>query len=399
MNLNQTSRFLLTICLATSSLLAQSAAVSQISGTIRDSGGLVIPGAQVTVTQTSTGLSRSASTGGEGNYTLTSLPVGPYKITVTKDGFNSYIQEGIVLQVGSNPLIDATLKPGSINQQIIVEADASMVETHTSGVGQVVDQERVVDLPLNGRNALQLVFLAGAATTGDAGLNSSKNYPILQISVAGGSSSGIAFMLDGANHNDPYTNYAQPIPFPDALQEFKVETSALPAQYGYHAAAAVNAVTKSGGNSFHGDAFEFFRNGDLNARNFFAPIRDSLKRNQFGGTAGGPVRKNKLFFFLGYQGTTQRSNPTTGVAFVPTQSMLVGDFTAYASPACNGGRQVTLKAPFVNNQISPSLFSAPAVKLATYLPAPISQCGQVQFGSITNQDENLALARVDYQLS
>ena len=170
MNLNLPSRFLLAICLATSSLLAQSAAVSQISGTIRDSGGLVIPGAQVTVTQTSTGLSRSASTGAEGNYTLTSLPVGPYKITVTKDGFNSYIQEGIVLQVGSNPLIDATLKLGSINQQIIVEADASMVETHTSGVGQVVDQERVVDLPLNGRNALQLVFLAGAATTGDAGL-------------------------------------------------------------------------------------------------------------------------------------------------------------------------------------------------------------------------------------
>ena len=274
-----------------------------------------------------------------------------------------------------------------------------MVETHSSGVGQVVDQERVVDLPLNGRNALQLVFLAGAATTGDAGLNSSKNYPTLQISVAGGSSSGIAFMLDGANHNDPYTNYAQPIPFPDALQEFKVETSALPAQYGYHAAAAVNMVTKSGSNSFNGDAFEFFRNGDLNARNFFAPTRDSLKRNQFGGTIGGPVKKNKLFFFLGYQGTTQRSNPSTGVAFAPTAAMLTGNFTDYASPGCNGNRQITLKAPFVNNQIAPSLFSAPALKLASYLPTTNSPCGQVQFGSVTNQNENLALARADYHLN
>lgn len=399
MALNRIQRFFLVCCLGAGSVFAQSAAVSQISGTVRDSTGAVIPNAQVTITQISTGMTRSVQTGPEGDYTILSLPVGPYRITITKEGFSSYVQEGVVLQVASNPVIDASLSVGSINQQVSVESNAAMVESHSSGVGQVVDQERVVDLPLNGRDALQLVYLAGAATTGDAGLNSTKNYPTLTISVAGGSSSGIAFMLDGASHNDPYTAYAQPIPFPDALQEFKVETSALQAQYGYHAAAVVNAVTKSGSNSFNGDAFEFLRNGDLNARNFFAPIRDSLKRNQFGGTFGGPIRKNKLFFFLGYQGTTQRSNPTTGVAFVPTARMLTGDFTAYASPGCNGGRQITLKAPFVNNQISPSLFSPPAVKLASYLPTPINDCGEVQYGSVTNENENLALARIDYQLS
>ena len=356
--------------------------------------------AQVTATQTSTGMIRSGCRQGpRSDYTILSLPVGPYKITVTKNGFSSYVQDGIVLQVASNPVIDASLTVGAVSQQVSVESNAAMVETHSSGVGQVVDQERVVDLPLNGRNALQLVFLAGAATTGDAGLNSTKNYPTLTISVAGGSSSGVTFMLDGANHNDPYTAYAQPIPFPDALQEFKVETSALQAQYGYHAAAVVNAVTKSGGNSFNGDAFEFLRNGDLNARNFFAPTRDSLKRNEFGGTFGGPILKNKLFFFLGYQGTTQRSNPTTGIAFVPTAQMLSGDFTAYAGPSCNGGRQITLKAPFVNNSIAPSLFSAPAVKLSSYLPTPINNCGQVQYGSVTNQNESLGLGRIDYQLS
>ena len=150
----------------------------------------------------------------------------------------------------------------------------------------------MVDLPLNGRNATQLIFVAGAATVAEGGLNTNKNYPTVTISVAGGLSSSVTYLLDGATHNDPFDNLNQPIPFPDALQEFKVETSALPAQYGYHAAAAVNAVTKSGSNEFHGDAFEFLRNGDLNARNFFAASRDTLKRNQYGGTFGGPIKRN-----------------------------------------------------------------------------------------------------------
>src|SRR5262249_7462429 len=144
--------------------------------------------------------------------------------------------------------------------------------------------------------------------------------------------------------------------FPDALQEFKVETSATPAQYGDHAAATVNAVTKAGTNEFHGNMFEFARNGVFNARNFFAPRRDTLKRNQFGGVVGGPITKDKLFFFGGYQGTLLRSDPPTSIAYVPTSAMLAGDFSAVASPVCNGGRQITLAAAqgFVNNQISPA---------------------------------------------
>ena len=223
-------------------------------------------------------------------------------------------------KVDSNPVIDATLQVGTVSQQVLVEADASMVETHSTGVGQVVDQQRVVQLPLNGRNPTQLIFLAGAATAGQATtLNSNKNYPTIAISVAGGQSNGgVSYLLDGAMHNDPFNNLNQPLPFPDALQEFKVETSALPAQYGYHSAAAVNAVTKSGGNEFHGDAFEFLRNGDFNARNFFATSRDSLKRNQFGGTFGGPIRRNKLFFFAGYQATIQnRIQPQVSASFPP----------------------------------------------------------------------------------
>src|SRR5436853_2306502 len=131
---------------------------------------------------------------------------------------------------------------------------------------------------------------------GDALNSGSRNYPTQIISIAGGLSTGATFLLDGGTHNDPYNNLNMPFPFPDALQEFKVETSALPAQYGQHAYAAVNAVTKSGTNQFHGDLFEFLRNGRLNARNFFATQRDNLKRNQYGGTLGGPVLKDKLFF-------------------------------------------------------------------------------------------------------
>src|SRR5215470_20151810 len=153
-----------------------------------------------------------------------------------------------------------------------------------------MENQRVLELPLNGRQATDLIYLSGMATqVNGAGLNSGvRNYPTQDISVAGGLSNGLTYSLDGATHNDPFNNLNLPLPFPDALQEFKVETSALPAQYGHHSAGAVNVVTKSGGNEFHGDAFEFLRNGYFNARDAFAPVRDALKRNQYGGTFGGP---------------------------------------------------------------------------------------------------------------
>src|SRR5919197_4650343 len=138
---------------------------------------------------------------------------------------------------------------------------------------------------------------------------------------------GLTYLLDGASHNDPFNNLNLPLPFPDALQEFKLETSGLSAQYGQHSAGTVNAVTKSGTNDFHGDLFEFVRNGALNARNAFARERDTLKRNQFGGTLGGPVVKDKLFFFGGYQRTSLRSDGVQNTAFIPTPAALRGDFT------------------------------------------------------------------------
>src|ERR1017187_10419819 len=250
--------FLLCIC---ATAWAQGS-TAQINGSVKDSTGLVVAGADVKATQTATGAVRTATSGSDGTFTLPDLPIGPWTLEIGKEGFSKYVQSGIILQVDSNPSIDASLKVGSVTERVQVTADAAMVETHSTGVGQVIDQERVVDLPLNGRNDLMLVFLGGAATTAPPGnLNSTKNYPTVVISVAGGLANGITFLLDGSTHNDPFSNQAMPFPFPDAMQEFKVETSALPAQYGQHASAAVNAVTKSGTNAFHGDIFEFLRNG------------------------------------------------------------------------------------------------------------------------------------------
>ncbi|MEK7833908.1 MAG: TonB-dependent receptor [Acidobacteriota bacterium] len=386
--------FCLLLC---ANALAQATAGSQVSGTIQDAGKNVIAGAQVTITQTDTGLARTAVSGADGGYTLPNLPVGPYQLKVTKNGFKSFAQSGIVLQVNSNPEINVTLDVGAVTEQVNITAGVAGVETVSNGVGQVIDQQRVVELPLNGRVATELIFLSGLATSApNADLNTNKNYPTVSISVAGGLANGMTYVMDGGTHNDPFNNLNLPMPFPDALQEFKVETSALPARYGHHAASAVNVVTKSGGNQYHGDAFYFVRNYAFNARNFFATQRDSLKRNQFGGGIGGPIKTNKLFFFGGYQGKIEKSNPPTTISFAPTAAMRAGDFTAFASAACNGGTARTLAAPFVNNKLDVSRISQQALNFLKFVPTPTDQCGRLQYGIVGNNHEHQAIGKIDY---
>jgi hypothetical protein len=217
-------------------------------------------------------------------------------------------------------------------------------------------------------------------------------------SVAGGQGNGTVYLLDGGANNDFFSNVNLPAPFPDALQEFSVQTSALPAQYGLHSGAVVNLVTKSGTNGFHGDLFEFLRNGDFNARNFFASARDTLKRNQFGGVIGGPIRKDKLFFFAGFQDTQNVSTPANTIALVPNAAMLAGDFTVAASAACNS-KPVTLKAPFQNNQVPLSLFNQQALNFLKLVPVSSDPCGKIVYGIKSNNREVQALSRVDYNPS
>jgi TonB dependent receptor len=326
---------------------------------------------------------------------------------VKKEGFASYVQSGIVLQVDSAPTIDPVLKVGAVSDTVQVEAAAAMVETHSTGVGQVVNGQQVLELPLNGRQITQLITLAGGANTVAAGygqapssnnLISSKNYPNeALVSVAGGMLNGTTYLLDGGTHNDVFNNLNLPLPFPDAIQEFKVETSALPAEYGQHSGGAVNVVSKSGSNEFHGDAFEFVRNGDFNARDTFAKVGDNLKRNQFGGTVGGPIKKNKLFFFLGYQDTLIRSAPAATPAVVPTLAELSGNFQAYESQCFKTPQN--LLPPFVNNVLPLSLVSPQAVAMASHFPVGPGPCGLVTFPEVANQTENMGIAKIDYQIS
>jgi hypothetical protein len=400
------------LILPVASAWGQAISTAQITGTVTDTSGLAVPGAEAKATQTATGLVRTITSGADGTYVLTNLPVGPYQLEVKKDGFTTYVQGGIVLQVGSNPTIEVALKVGAVSEQIQVEANANLVETRNSGVGQIIDNQRVLELPLNGRQATELIYLSGIATPamnttatqpGGSGINSGiRNYPTIAIAVAGGITNGVIYTLDGGTFNDPQGNLNLPLPFPDALQEFKVQTSALPAQYGHHSSAAVNAVTMSGTNVFHGDAFEFIRNGAVNARNAFSTSVDPLKRNQFGGTFGGPIRRNKLFFFVAEQTTLQRVTPTANIGFVPTPQVLAGDFTTITSAQCNtSGRPITLPAPFVGNKISPALFATPAINIVSLsgFPKTTDPCGQVSFGLRTNNNEYNAVGRTDYQIS
>src|SRR5205814_924649 len=178
-------------------------------------------------------------------------------------------------------------------------------------------------------------------------------------------------------------------------------TSAMPAQYGFHATATVNAVTKSGSNEFHGDLFEFVRNAIFNARDAFALERDTYKLNHFGGVIGGPLKKDKLFFFGGYQRTSLRSDGVQNTAFIPTAAALTGDFTALASPACNNGVQKTLPASlgFVNNTISPGALNPVAVAIAKTFPVTNDPCGRTLYGLVANQDESLVVSKIDYQIN
>jgi hypothetical protein len=316
------------------------------------------------------------------------------------------VQTGIVLQVGATPTINAVLGVGSLEETVSVDAAAPLVDVRSAGISEVVENERIVELPLQGRQVTNLIVLAGAAVnTGDVSGQRNRRDSVA-ISVAGGLRTGVAYILDGAMHNDPYDNTNMPFPFPDALQEFSVATGGLSAQSGMHSAAAVNAVTRSGTNSFHGNAFNFLRDKHFNAADAFAPIGadgkkvdDGLVRNQYGGTIGGPIVRDKLFFFGGYQGTRARQTPASFIAFVPTPAMLAGDFTAYASPACNAGRQIALRAPFLNNRIDPALFSKAAVTVSKRLPVTQDPCGQVNYSVPLDDNDSQYVSKVDYQWS
>jgi hypothetical protein len=373
-------------------------ATAQINGTVSDATGALIPGVDVTATHTATGISRTTLTNESGTYILPNLPVGPYRMEMSLAGFRMFVQTGIILEVNSTRVVNAVLELGQVTETVEVQADAVMVETRATGVGEVITNTQILELPLVGRETQDLIALVGASAQTGQETQTSRSFPgVARFTIAGGSDRGNSYTLDGASHNETRQNLGLPLPFPDALQEFKVETSALPAQYGFRSGGAINALTKSGTNQFHGGLFWFVRNEVFNARNFFADERDPLKRNQFGGTIGGPIAKNKMFFFFGFQGTADRRSPSATNAIVPTPAMINGDFRTFASAACQG-RDISLPPPFVNNVAPASALSAAAVNMANRLPIPNDECGNTTFGVPVKNDEAHYVAKVDYQL-
>jgi hypothetical protein len=417
-------RFLLTLVVVIAFLQGRvwAQATAQIHGTVTDSSGAVIAGAQVTATNTATGVSRTVTTADTGTYVLANLQPGNYSISVTADGFTKFLQTGIVLDVAGNPEVPVVMKVGSVAQEVTVTANAQMVETQSQGFSNVMESTRIEDLPLNGRNTVDLIQLAGAAVPGGSTYNAStRSFQGSQggvgYSVAGSLTGGVTYMLDGAQHNDAFDNLNMPLPFPDGLQEFRVETSALTAQYGLHGGGTVSAVTKSGTNDWHGDAFEFVRNFALDARNPFSPkvdghtINDGLKRNQFGGVLGGPIVKNKLFVFGGIQFTrTRQSPPAAAEEFVPTAAELAGNFTTEASTACQS-HAVTLGGPFGTggagaNMVPAGELDPGAVQITNIVLAQLAKdgitpnaCGGVTYVSPVSENEYQVVARGDYHVT
>jgi len=379
---------------------------AQIHGTVQDSTGAGVPGAEIKATQTDTGTVRTVVSGTAGGYVLTNLPIGPYQLEVTKEGFTKANQTGIVLQVNADPAVDIALKVGSINEQVNVEANAALVETRSSGVGTVVETQRIVELPLNGRQVTDLVTLnGGAVQTGSSDTRLFSNRPY--ISIAGMASlplggGQVDWIMDGTSHWDFMSGTTMPIAMPDAVQEFKVETTGLAAARGNN--ASVEMVTRSGTNTLHGNLFEFIRNdGFGSAREYLASKDSTYKRHQFGGTIGGAIKKNKLFFFGGYQGTTQRASPNNSTAYFPNDAMLKGDFSVFQSAACG---RTSLGAPFVNNMIDPSQFATPSLYITNAFRQSMTkvglvpdECGQVVYNTPQYQNNHEYTFKIDYQIN
>jgi Carboxypeptidase regulatory-like domain/TonB dependent receptor len=388
-------------------LHGQAVSIASVTGRVTDSQGAVVAGAQIKMTGVETASIYNAVTNTDGIYTFPSLPIGAYMLESTVPGFQTYAQRGIVLRVNDHVQIDVIVKVGAVAERVEVTANVGLVQTQQNTISQVIDQQRIVDLPLNGRDPTELITISGASVNHSDGTNTgSKSFFSSQsISIAGSAGDATNYLLDGGDNNDSFTNVNMPIPFPDALAEFSVETSTLPARNGLHPGGVVNAVTKSGSNRWHGDVFEFIRNGDVNAINYFATKQDSLKRNQFGGTFGGRIIRDKLFFFGGYQGSYIRQDPSSSTAYVPTAAALAGDFSALDGAGCQskGVARVindpTTGLPIPNAQMGVSRFDPVSVALSKYLPQTADPCGKVAWGIPVQSNEGQFIWRVDWLIN
>src|SRR5690242_16989757 len=316
------------VLLASLSAWAQTS-TSLIQGTITDASGAPVPNARVTATLANTDTNYSTVANESGNYVIPDIRPGEYTITADAPAFKRTRRSGVVINVNQRARVDLALQVGDVQESVQVAADVTNVDTYTASINETVDSRRIADLPLNGRQALQLqALLPGVvpAAQGQAASFIALN-TYLTFSINGTRPSASLYMLDGGVNMDMYNNTPAAFPNPDAVQEFTVQSTNYTAAVGGTPGAAVTVVTKSGSNAYHGEVYEFLRNDYLNTRNFFAAGKPSLRKNQFGGNAGGPVRRNRTFFFGAYEGNRERRPVTSSSSVVPSALERQGDFS------------------------------------------------------------------------
>ncbi|HUI76800.1 MAG TPA: TonB-dependent receptor [Bryobacteraceae bacterium] len=424
--------FFLLLIASAGSLMAQSAGTGALAGTVSDASGAVVPNVAVTVTNTDTNQARTTNTDAQGNYKFTLLPPGTYRVRFSAVGFKTAEVPAVTVNVTETPVLDRSLEVGTQAESVLVQAEAAVLETQNSTLGTVVGSQSVTGLPLTNRNYTQILSMS-------AGANVSVNNAALlgrgsqDVSVNGGNTNQNNYQMDGVNIDNFAGNglaadagiYAGiGVPNPDALEEFKIQTSTYDASYGRNPGANVNVVTKSGTNSYHGSVYEFFRNTDLNAVDFFRNRAGGspqvLNQNQFGGNVGGPIKKDKIFFFFSYQETRQingvgiqgyatptlapipggdRSNTAAfqaalGAAFCPQNHPGDSRYSTVAGGiqvACNGSNINPVAINILQLKLPNGQYYVPASPSGTFQTVPFSQPARFT--------EHQAVANVDYAMS
>jgi hypothetical protein len=399
---------------------AQIAGTGNIQGTVADSSGAVVPGATVVLTDQATQVKRTTRSDSSGVYIFPALPVGNYSVTASASGFKTYIQNGIVLEVGSSIAVNAVLSVGTREQTVEVQAEGLALQTEDPTFKQTIDKNEVTEMPLNGRQMTALITASGGSAPAPAGdfTGSKYSYQTISVSIAGGGGNTTLWRLDGGDNQDYMANGNLPYPFPDAVSQFSVESTALGAQDGGHVGGMVNVVTQSGTNAYHGSGFEFIRNNYLDGTNFFSATPDTLHQNQFGGTFGGPIKRNKMFAFAAYQRSIARQSQSATQATVPTAANLAGDYsvtdgvpgTAGSNPCNSSHAPITLVDPLTgtalagNKYATTPTYSPAGLALQKYLPKinpsyDTKNCGFVTYAIPSQLTDNQFVTRVDYTVS
>jgi outer membrane receptor protein involved in Fe transport len=410
--MNRTQSILLLAVLTTGASLAQIVSGTLV-GNATDATGAVVPKASVTAANESTGVTRSTVTDESGYFALLQLPPGNYRVTVTADGFKKSEVSGIVLPVSQTVRVDLKLEIGAINQEVSITAHAAQIESETSSLGQVIDRERIVELPLNGRNFMQLATIsagvAPAYNARSATITNQTGRSDLAVHISGGRGDSNSFLIDGVETRSSWFNSPTVLLSVDAVQEFKIDRNNFSAEYG-QGSGMISLVSKSGGNDLHGSVFEFLRNDKLDAANFFdnyfgnkkAPFR----QNQYGATAGGAVIRNRTFFFGSWEALRSRRSATL-TALVPTPEQLAGDLSGLPStkrdPATNALAILdpVSNAPFPGNRIPANRISAVSRNFSKFTPQPNANVGGRNYVATrsTSRDDDQWGIRLDHQIS